>query len=105
MDRKKLMIAAAVAATLYFVVTALWPEPRGAEIFRRERCNECHAVDGKGGGAAPDLSAVGGRRSKEYIISQIKYPKSHNPESNMPSFAHLPEKDIQDLADYLAGLR
>ena len=105
MDRTKLVIAGAVAAAVYFSLTALWPEPRGAKIFRRERCYECHTINGKGGGAAPDLSAVGGRRSREYIISQIKYPRSHNPDSNMPSFAHLPGKDITDLADYLAGLR
>ena len=105
MDRTKLAIAVAVAVALTFAVTALWPEPRGARIFQRERCHECHSINGKGGGAAPDLSAVGSRRSKEYIIVQITDPKSHNPDTYMPSFARLPEKDIHDLADYLAGLR
>jgi mono/diheme cytochrome c family protein len=105
MSRRTLAVAAGAAAFLIVVVTFLWPEPRGAKLFRRERCYECHTIAGAGGGAGPDLSAVGSRRSKEYITAQIRNPKSHNPDSNMPSFGHLPQKDIEDLAAYLSGLR
>jgi mono/diheme cytochrome c family protein len=78
---------------------------RGAKIFRRERCIECHIIRGEGGGVGPNLSAVGKRRSRQYIIEQIRNPKAHNPESAMPPFGHLPEQDINDLADYLSGLK
>jgi cbb3-type cytochrome oxidase cytochrome c subunit len=105
MNRRSLAVAAGAAAVLIIIVTFLWPEPRGAKVFRRERCTECHTIAGVGGGAGPDLSAVGSRRSREYITAQIRNPKSHNPDSNMPSFSHLPRKDIEDLASYLSGLR
>jgi cbb3-type cytochrome oxidase cytochrome c subunit len=48
---------------------------------------------------------VGKRRDQAWIEAQIKDPKTHNPQSIMPSYAKLPEKDIDDLAAYLAGLR
>ncbi len=79
--------------------------PEGAALFRSERCIECHAIRGEGGGVGPDLSAVGRKRSREFIIEQIRNPKAHNPNSVMPSFAHLPEQDIEHLADYLSSFR
>lgn len=105
MSKRTLVVAAGAAAFLIIVVMFLWPEPRGAKVFRRERCYECHTIAGAGGGAGPDLTAVGRRRSREYITAQIRDPKSHNPDSNMPSFGHLPRKDIEDLAAYLSDLR
>jgi cbb3-type cytochrome oxidase cytochrome c subunit len=51
------------------------------------------------------LTVVGGKRSRDYIVEQIKNPKAHNANSEMPSFSQLPEQDINDLADYLSGLK
>ena len=105
MTKKKALIAAGAVAILIIAFFALRKEPHGVLIFERERCSECHTINGKGGGVGPDLTYVGRRRSRDYIISQVKNPKAHNPDSAMPSFAHLPEQDIQDLADYLSSLK
>jgi mono/diheme cytochrome c family protein len=105
MTKKTALIAAGVVAILIVAFFVFRKEPRGALLFERERCNECHAINGKGGGVGPNLSYVGRRRSRDYIISQVKNPKAHNPDSAMPSFAHLPEQDIRDLADYLSSLK
>jgi len=78
---------------------------RGVQIFQNSRCHECHTIKGKGGAAGPNLTFVGSKRSREYIIEQIKNPKFHNANSDMPSFSHLPEQEINDLADYLSGLK
>ena len=78
---------------------------RGAQIFRNGRCKDCHTINGKGGAAGPNLTFVGSKRSREYIVEQIKNPKTHNANSEMPSFSNLPEQDINDLADYLSGLK
>jgi nitric oxide reductase subunit C len=80
-------------------------EQHGAELFRSLGCTACHTIGGIGGHVGPDLTKVGSRRDKEWIEEQIQNPKSHNPNSLMPSFASLPEKDREDLADYLSGLR
>jgi nitric oxide reductase subunit C len=77
----------------------------GEELFRTLGCTACHAIGGIGGKIGPDLTSVGNRRNKEWIEDQIKEPKSHDPGSIMPSFKRLPEKDVEDLADYLSGLR
>ncbi len=74
-------------------------------MFKNGDCIVCHTISGKGGSVGPDLTYVGQRRSRSYIIEQIINPKSHNPNTAMPSFARLPEKDINDLADYLSSLK
>ncbi len=77
----------------------------GEAAFRAQGCSACHLLDGTGGHVGPDLTHVGARRSTEWIKQQIRDPKSHNPDSIMPSFAKLPKKDIDALAGYLAGLK
>ncbi len=80
------------------------PSP-GEAIFKNNGCSACHKIGGVGGTIGPDLTKVGSRRDKKWITEQINNPKSHNPNSIMPSFAKLPDKDIEELADYLSGLR
>lgn len=96
-----LMTAIGIAA----LGAACQSHPQGAALFRSERCIECHAIKGEGGGVGPDLSAVGRKRSRDFIIEQIRNPKAHNPNSVMPAFDHLPEQDIEHLADYLSSFR
>ena len=92
----------AIAATL----AACSSSSKGAEVFRREKCMDCHTLKGKGGSVGPNLTYVGSKRSRDYIIQQIQDPKSHNPNTEMPSFGtRLPEQDINALADYLSGLK
>jgi mono/diheme cytochrome c family protein len=95
----------AVIGLLFISIAGCEANSRGAQLFRNGRCQECHTINGKGGAAGPNLTIVGSRHSREYIVEHIKNPKSHNPNSEMPSFSNLPEKDINDLADYLSGLK
>ena len=79
---------------------------KGAEVFRREKCMDCHTLNGKGGSVGPNLTYVGNKRSRDYIVQQIKDPKSHNPNTEMPSFRdRLSDQELSDLADYLSGLK
>jgi nitric oxide reductase subunit C len=77
----------------------------GKELFKSLGCSACHSIGGIGGSVGPDLNRVGSRRNKEWIMEQIKNPKSHNPDSIMPSFSSVSPKDREDIADYLSGLR
>ena len=97
--------AISAACSVLIGLLASCSAPKGAEIFRRERCSECHSLRGAGGGVGPVLDSVGRRRTREYIIQQIKDPKAHNPDSAMPSFGHLSEEDINALAEYLTRQR
>lgn len=77
----------------------------GETVFKSEGCPACHRIGGIGGEIGPDLTNVGARRDREWIEKQIKDPKSHNPNSIMPAFARLSEKDLEALVNYLSGLR
>lgn len=99
------VLSMVVVGVFFITIAGCEMNSRGAQLFRNGRCKECHTINEKGGASGPNLTFVGSKRSREYIIEQIKNPKSHNPNSDMPSFNNLPEKDINDLADYLSGLK
>ncbi|HEV2494926.1 MAG TPA: c-type cytochrome [Terriglobia bacterium] len=80
-------------------------EPAGNKIFLAEHCNSCHAIQGSGGALAPDLTHVGSRRDKTWILEQLDNPRAHKPDSIMPSFAQLPASEKEELAEYLADLK
>ena len=77
----------------------------GEAIFKAQGCSACHRINGLGGTIGPDLTKVGDRRDKAWIEDQIRNPRAHNPTSIMPSFAKLPDKDVEELAEYLSGLQ
>lgn len=54
----------------------------------------------------PDLKYVAHRwPSKEWQIAHLQDPRSTEPNSIMPSFAHLPADELDALAEYLLSLR
>ena len=78
---------------------------KGAAAFRANGCSGCHMIDGAGGSIGPDLSGEGNlSRSREWLSDQIRDPKSHNPNSIMPSFGTLGDQEISSLIDYLMSL-
>jgi len=87
------------------LATAVTSVTPGQLVYKDQGCSACHMIAGVGGAVGPDLSKVGLRRDKAWIEAQLKAPKSHDPRSVMPSFAKLSQKDLDDLATYLAGLR
>ncbi len=55
----------------------------------------------------PDLARVGGRYSDEWHVQHLKDPRSVVPQSIMPTYAFLADRDLkaQDVGDHLAALR
>ncbi|MDB6028529.1 MAG: hypothetical protein JWM68_4752 [Verrucomicrobiales bacterium] len=52
----------------------------GRKIFfeRKEAaCFQCHKIHGNGGDVGPELSGVGKRQTREYILESIVYPNKH----------------------------
>ena len=104
--RKALVLAAAIAALSAVLVVGCESNSRAKQLMTENKCLECHMFKGKGGAVGPNLTSVGGRRNRDYIYTQIKDPKSHNPRTAMPSFGdRLSENDINILADYLSSLK
>jgi ubiquinol-cytochrome c reductase cytochrome b subunit len=78
---------------------------RGSETYRSNGCAGCHMINGSGGAIGPDLSGEGNRsRSHEWLSIQVRNPKTHYPDTVMPSFSRLGAQEISDLIDYLMSL-
>jgi nitric oxide reductase subunit C len=80
-------------------------EPEGYKIFLAQHCNTCHSIQGSGGTLAADLTHEGSRQAKAWILDQLNNPRGHKADSIMPSFAQLPVRERDELAEYLASLK
>jgi mono/diheme cytochrome c family protein len=79
----------------------------GQTVFTTN-CARCHAINGAGGGRAPDLSHVGAdaTHTAQWLAEYIKDPKRKDPGSRMPPFGgKISDSDIQAASAYLAGLK
>jgi len=78
---------------------------QGSRLVASLGCDGCHSIDGRGGSVGPDLSDEATRgRSRKWLATQIKDPKAHNPDTIMPSFGTLSDRQLNDLLDYLMSL-
>jgi len=53
----------------------------GEQVYRKADCARCHTIDADGGVFGPDLSAIGARRSPEYLRRSLLDPEADIPES------------------------
>jgi len=54
---------------------AMGSASRGKDLFYGDaNCSLCHMVEGKGGRLGPDLTAVGGSRTREAIVDSVRNP-------------------------------
>jgi cytochrome c oxidase cbb3-type subunit 3 len=57
------------------VATSMGRAAHGKELFYGDaNCSLCHMVDGKGGRLGPDLSGVGGSRTRDALIDSVRNP-------------------------------
>lgn len=102
MNRTKIIYITSTSVILVIIIFIFVETvSQGKEIFLSEGCAGCHSFKGHGGETAPDLTAVGERRSTLWIMSQIKDPTSHNPDSRMPEFGHLSVFERYAIAHYI----
>jgi len=88
---------------------------RGETLFGDNGCGGCHAVTSEDVIAGPALKNVAdtaatrveGMGAEEYLRQSMVDPQAHvveGFETQMPSYAQLPEQDITDLVAYLMTL-
>jgi mono/diheme cytochrome c family protein len=73
---------------------------RGKLLFSTSRCISCHTVEGRGNGSAPELSGVGSKVSRRWLVAFLADPQRFYPDTKMPRF-HFSARDLADLADYM----
>jgi ubiquinol-cytochrome c reductase cytochrome b subunit len=75
---------------------------RGAQLFQSLGCFGCHKVHGEGGTIGPDLSSgILKEKSRQWLLTQIRDPKEHNPNTIMPAFSSATAQQVNDIIDYL----
>lgn len=77
----------------------------GAAVFKQRGCMNCHSLHGEGGTFGPPLDTVGRRLTLEQIEHYIRDPKSVNPDALMPPQKELSDRELEDVAKFLAGLK
>ncbi|MEW6117975.1 MAG: c-type cytochrome [Nitrospirota bacterium] len=77
----------------------------GAAVVQNRGCLNCHSLQGKGGTMGPPLDTVGRRLTADQIRQYIKDPKSVNPDALMPPQSDLSDKELDEAARFLAGLK
>jgi len=77
---------------------------KGKKVYEEKRCAMCHAMNGQGGKFGPDLSHVGAKRDRDWLIKFLK-----DPGGTVPGAKMLPVKASEDeitaLADYMLSLK
>jgi len=77
---------------------------RGGKLIAQKKCLECHWINGDGNPRGVDLKHVARRRNRAWLIAHFKDPQELSPHSKMPPYDDLPERDLNDMADYLLAL-
>ena len=76
----------------------------GREIYAAQKCALCHSIKGIGGKKAP-LDGVGSRLKTDDLKKWIRTPKEMKSNTTMKSYPDLPDKDLNDLVNFLASLK
>ncbi|OGW42460.1 MAG: hypothetical protein A2010_17340 [Nitrospirae bacterium GWD2_57_9] len=76
----------------------------GRMLYDKNGCSACHSIDGRGGKIGPDLSHVGRKRDRDWLIKHFRDPQALVPGSIMPKVL-LPESELNQLTDYMLSLK
>jgi len=71
----------------------------GKEVVAGAGCLACHKIGENGGTLGPNLTHIGERVPREAIVRSIEIGPGF-----MPSFRDLPQRKIDEMADFLASL-
>ena len=77
----------------------------GEKVYQAQGCSACHLIRGIGGTTGPDLTKVGGRRDRAWLLGHFKDPKAYVPDSAMPPYGHLSDQELSDLTEYMVSLK
>jgi len=78
---------------------------RGSQLVNSLGCIACHRVNGRGGTLGPELTgAILKGKSRPWLITQIRNPKAHFPNSIMPAFSSLTNQQVNDVVDFLLNI-
>lgn len=77
----------------------------GAAVYKTKGCMECHSIHGEGGNVGPPHDHIGRKLTLEQIERYIRNPQSVNPDAMMPPQDELSDKEMEEAAKFLSGLK
>jgi nitric oxide reductase subunit C len=77
---------------------------KGQQLYNSLGCSGCHMVNGIGGTTGPDLTRVGSRRDRTWLIGHFKEPRKFVPNSAMPPVT-ASDADLEQLTAYMLTLK
>lgn len=77
----------------------------GEALFAKHGCMNCHRYQGRGSPTPGPALDKAGQKDAEWHLAHLRDPRSKSPDSDMPSYAHLPDEDLEALAQWLATRR
>jgi mono/diheme cytochrome c family protein len=78
------------------------PAGKAGRLIADMRCFSCHAINGRGGSMAPDLTWEGSSVQRGWLVNFLKHPNTLRPAliRRMPKF-NMTDEDANTLADYI----
>jgi len=73
---------------------------RGKLLFSISRCISCHTIEGRGNGSAPELSGIGSKVTRRWLVAFLADPQRFAPDTKMPRY-HFSPRDVADLAEFM----
>lgn len=77
---------------------------KGQQLYQTYGCSACHMINGIGGTTGPELTQVGSRRDREWLIGHFKAPRKFVPNSAMPVIA-ASDAELEQLTAYMLTLK
>lgn len=77
----------------------------GAKLFDRSDCRNCHSINHQGSEVGPDLTQVGIRRSRDWLVEFIYDPEELFPDTKMPRFPWKERQEVADVVEFLLTLK
>lgn len=73
---------------------------RGRTLFGESRCVSCHTIEGRGNGSAPELSGIGSKVNRAWLVAFLADPHAFQPDTPMPRY-DFSRQDLLDLTAYM----
>jgi nitric oxide reductase subunit C len=76
----------------------------GQRVYQSLGCSGCHMINGIGGTTGPDLTKVGSRRDKAWLMGHFRDPDKYMKDSAMPK-VEASDADVEQLTAYMLSLK
>jgi len=77
---------------------------KGQQVYQTYGCSACHMINGIGGTTGPELTTVGSRRDRAWLMGHFKAPRKFVPNSAMPVIA-ASDAELEQLTAYMLTLK